>query len=274
MLVSCAIAQHDQGVCIKREADFPHWTCAYLYLGELDLRAGRARYRISAPAFFVIPPRLAYDFSVTVADEHVWAIFDASARIARQSEGFTSGVHVQPLSEETENRSDGIAVAMRQMLHHWQQEPMRVPLAENALERAMLLTFDRAHNERRYDERIALALNFIAKNWRMNVSVPQLAEIAHLSPSRFSTLFRKETGTTPAKYIEVTRLENACDLLLAGNGAISEIAEAVGFANAFHFSARFRANYGQSPRDFRRNPLRRRLVIVPEFPDNNQHGCR
>ncbi|MDX1564328.1 MAG: AraC family transcriptional regulator, partial [Phycisphaeraceae bacterium] len=242
---------------------------AYLYRGEIDLRASRQRHVIGEPVFFLIPPRLPYQFVVTVPDEHIWAIFDPGPRLAKLLEKLTGGVHVQPLEEIGES-GDAIAEAMRQMLHWWRSEPMRVALAENSLERALLLTAELDVEDRRHEPRVAKALAFIANHWHEPMTVRQLAAHVHLSPSRFAALFRGEMGTTPAKYLEARRMEHACDLLLGSNASVAEVAEAVGYVNAFHFSTRFRAKHGQSPREFRRSPMRRRLEIVPELPETFQ----
>src|SRR5471032_783167 len=58
-------------------------------------------------------------------------------------------------------------------------------------------------------DRIQSALAFAQENLREDLSVEQLAQVAHLSPRQFSRLFRAETGQSPAKAIEHLRLEAA-----------------------------------------------------------------
>jgi transcriptional regulator GlxA family with amidase domain len=51
--------------------------------------------------------------------------------------------------------------------------------------------------------------------------------------------------------VEVLRLSRAEDLLLRSNLTIGAIAVRCAFADAYHFSRRFRAAYGMPPRRFR-----------------------
>ena len=266
MLVSSSLAVHDKDTVISREANFPHWTCAYLRIGEIDLRANRQRLLIGSPSFVLIPPNHPYSFSVTVPDEHVWAIFDGTPQLANSLDHLRDGVHTALLDFENEI-DKAIASAMENVLFWWRSEPIRLALAENSLERALLLYSELEHpSEYSGDSRIGDILNFIADNLRSDLSVPDLAKRVYLSSSRFAALFRQETGTTPARYIESKRLETACDLLLNSNFSITIIAAEVGYKNAFHFSTRFSAVYGQSPREYRKQPIRHRHEIEPQLP--------
>jgi AraC family transcriptional regulator, arabinose operon regulatory protein len=79
-----------------------------------------------------------------------------------------------------------------------------------------------------------------------------LAELVGLSQSRFLTLFHELTGGSPTRFIEHKRYLKACELLLTTSQSISEIAATLRYADAFHFSRKFKQNAGVSPRAFRR----------------------
>jgi AraC-like DNA-binding protein len=79
----------------------------------------------------------------------------------------------------------------------------------------------------------------------------ELAEMTGLSQSRFLTLFHELTGDSPTKFIERKRYLEACELLLTTSQSISEIASNLRYADAFHFSRKFKQNAGMSPRAFR-----------------------
>lgn len=77
---------------------------------------------------------------------------------------------------------------------------------------------------------------------------------AALALSR-SLLFQRlqETGQPPpARLILERRLERAAELLAGESGAISDVAYAVGFGSASHFTYCFRRRFGIAPSAYRR----------------------
>lgn len=80
----------------------------------------------------------------------------------------------------------------------------------------------------------------------------ELADLVDLSQSRFLTVFHELTGSSPTRFIEYKRYLKACEMLLTTSQSVAEIATTLRYADAFHFSRRFKQNAGMSPRAFRR----------------------
>jgi AraC family transcriptional regulator of arabinose operon len=95
----------------------------------------------------------------------------------------------------------------------------------------------------RIDRSVAAILEAPDRVW----SVPELARLVGLSPSRFAHLFRQHLGASPQAWAEGARLQHARDLLLHGGTSVAEAARASGFADPFHFSTRFRRRFGLPP---------------------------
>lgn len=95
----------------------------------------------------------------------------------------------------------------------------------------------------------------IRENWGQPLSVQQLARVAGLSPAQFHVLFKKAMGSSPMTYVRKMRLEAASRQLVASDATLTQIAEANGFADAFHFSHCFKAHFGIGPRGYRRRYL-------------------
>ncbi len=79
-----------------------------------------------------------------------------------------------------------------------------------------------------------------------------LARAARLSPYHFLRLFRRVAGVTPHQYVLRRRLHRAAERLAAEPGKILEIALDCGFGALSNFNRTFRAEFGASPRAWRR----------------------
>lgn len=86
---------------------------------------------------------------------------------------------------------------------------------------------------------------------RMNVS--RLVEELGISRAGLDRLFRTWLDLSPQQYLIRQRMESACQLIRDGQLSFKEIAEFLGFRNAFYFSTAFRKYSGQSPSEFRRS---------------------
>ena len=69
----------------------------------------------------------------------------------------------------------------------------------------------------------------------------------YLSPAYISKIFKEETGESPINYLIKVRLSKAEDYLKESNFSIKEIAHAVGYEDAYHFSKLFKKYYGYPP---------------------------
>jgi AraC-like DNA-binding protein len=87
------------------------------------------------------------------------------------------------------------------------------------------------------------------------LTISELADWVHMSPSALSQRFTRVTGQSPYQYLKRLRLERARQLLSSGVPVI-EAALSVGYASPSHFSCEFKRKFGQTPgsvRHWRRN---------------------
>jgi AraC family transcriptional regulator len=83
------------------------------------------------------------------------------------------------------------------------------------------------------------------------IALRDLAAAAQVSPSTLCRMFRRQFCVGPVAAVEVLRLARAEPLLWQSNLSMHAIAVQCGFADAYHFSRRFRAVYGMAPSTFR-----------------------
>lgn len=87
---------------------------------------------------------------------------------------------------------------------------------------------------------------------RRDLGVDQLAEQARMSPRNFARVYKQQTGRTPAKAVELFRLEGAKRLLEDSTRNIDQIARLCGFGDEERMRVTFQRNLGVAPRDYRR----------------------
>ncbi len=100
-------------------------------------------------------------------------------------------------------------------------------------------------------EIIRPAVNYIDLNYSdQQLNNTRLANAAGISEVYLRKLFSNLFGITPAKYVADLRIEKAKSMLVSEYMSVSEVAEAVGFSNIYHFSKTFKRITGYTPTEF------------------------
>ncbi len=84
-----------------------------------------------------------------------------------------------------------------------------------------------------------------------DLRVEPLAERMAMSPRNFARLFLSETGMTPAKFVEMTRIDAACQHLLNSELSIEAAADKSGFCDPERMRRAFLRQIGVNPHDYR-----------------------
>ena len=95
-------------------------------------------------------------------------------------------------------------------------------------------------------------IDWIRANLASDLKVEQIAEKAGMSPRNFARVFRSETGTTPARFVEKLRLESARQHVETTGLSLNQIAQKTGFGDAERMRMAFIRAYGQPPMVLRR----------------------
>ncbi len=83
------------------------------------------------------------------------------------------------------------------------------------------------------------------------VAVEVMARRARLSIARFHVVFKREFGTTPARYLTALRVRHAGELLQTTDWTLAHIAHLCGFADVHSFAKAFKRVHGCTPGEFR-----------------------
>jgi len=89
--------------------------------------------------------------------------------------------------------------------------------------------------QRRYSLAVTKAVRYIDLHLYDECRVETVAAHVGLNAQYFSTLFKKETGYSPSRYITERKLEEAQYLLRQSGMSVTEVSEALGYCSASHF---------------------------------------
>ena len=109
--------------------------------------------------------------------------------------------------------------------------------------------------------RVLKVKNYIAKNYKDEIRLSTLADIAGMSPSAFSRFFKLHTGRNLSEYIIEMRLGYASRQLVDTAKGIAEICYECGFNNLSNFNRIFKKKKNCSPSEFRENYHKTRIVV-------------
>ncbi|MFN6453016.1 MAG: SDR family NAD(P)-dependent oxidoreductase [Nostoc sp. EfeVER01] len=92
------------------------------------------------------------------------------------------------------------------------------------------------------------AIDYIQAHLDQNLSLAEIAAAASISPTYFSRLFKRATGSSPHQYVIQQRVERAKVLLKTTDLAIASIALKVGFSSQSHLTQHFKRLTGVTPK--------------------------
>jgi len=111
---------------------------------------------------------------------------------------------------------------------------------------------------KQHDIKVECALDFIQQHYLEPISLKDVANAIHCSPSHLAFLMKQETGYTVGQWVTRSRLTQACSRLVHSNQDISQLVYELGWHDVTHFIRQFKKAYGITPAAWRkqqRQPL-------------------
>lgn len=99
---------------------------------------------------------------------------------------------------------------------------------------------------------IGSSLTYILDNITSDITLEELADHCHLSPSHFKQKFKNEMGISPRNFINQQKIEHAKTLLLE-NYSITQISMILGFSTSSYFATAFKKYTSYTPSEYIQN---------------------
>ncbi|MDW7695981.1 AraC family transcriptional regulator [Flammeovirgaceae bacterium SG7u.111] len=98
--------------------------------------------------------------------------------------------------------------------------------------------------------RLNKVLQFTLNEYNRHITIEEVANIAHLTPSAFCRFFKQRTRKTYLNFLMELRISQACKLLFNKNHTITQICYMTGFNNVSNFNRKFKKLKGCSPSEY------------------------
>ncbi len=127
--------------------------------------------------------------------------------------------------------------------------------ANIALQKLLVDIYNKNHFISRNGDSYHQRLNELVSNLNEHIyrwwTVEDMANFCDMNIEHFRRIFKKYLGILPKAYLDRLKINKAAEMLF-GNARIGDIAAALGYRDAYHFSRRFKAITGMSPSEYRR----------------------
>jgi AraC-like DNA-binding protein len=151
--------------------------------------------------------------------------------------------------------SDAVVDAFSEIFTAYTENDEYSEIAAGVAIKRVLVALARARTSDSARSPIRRSLAYIRASYTDDVRIPHLAAMDGFSVSRYNTVFREETGTSPTRLIGELRLGHACTLLSSTDLPIGDIGRMVGYPDNHFFSKIFKSYIGISPKEYRQRAV-------------------
>lgn len=99
-------------------------------------------------------------------------------------------------------------------------------------------------------EKIRGALEYIETHYMHEIKIGDLARKCHVSESYFRKVFVRCMNVLPLEYVNLVRIQKACDMMLQSDDSLESLAWKVGFTSLSTFMRNFKKFVGDTPKQW------------------------
>lgn len=220
--------------------------------------------------------------------EHTWEQYECQSNDIREvtihfsrdlfSDAFLSKTHLKPLADLISKADVGVAFGIKAIMHNYDRLNELVNMEPGfysvmkfielmyelslTSDYRLLSTSAFAHTTMTTDSRrVQKVKDYIDANFKDDIRLQELADLANMTPTAFSRFFKLRTGKSISEYIIDVRLGHAARMLADSTMAVVEICYRCGFNNISNFNRIFKRKKGLTPTEFRENYHKKHIIV-------------
>lgn len=259
-----------------RDVDFLHFhnylEIGYCYDGVGELMLGEQEYRFSGNEFTVIPKNYPHTTNSDPGTVSKWeyVFIDLEGILGGLFQGMGNTKKMNSMLERINSRAifqkeeqDPKTAAMIKNLMDIMRntEEFYMEEAKGAAVELLVRIARGSHGQKRPIEAegrmilpIARAMDYITLHYMEPIKIEKLACWCHMSETHFRRLFSNYMNMSPLEYINLVRVQTACDYLKNTDESMADIANKCGFTTPSTFNRNFKQVTGLSPSEWRKRP--------------------
>ena len=118
------------------------------------------------------------------------------------------------------------------------------------------ISFTKGNKSKKAQDKITRVTRYISERFDQQITVSDISDFVHMTPQSFCRWFKQSIGSSFVTYLNATRIEKACQMLLQTNHAISNISFKCGFETVSHFNRTFKKLKMMTPKEYRKMTFR------------------
>lgn len=281
-----------------RDIDYLHFhnylEIGYCYEGCGDLTLGEQDLRFLGNQFTVIPKNYPHTTNSDKGTVSKWEylfidtesflrdFYQEGGSNTKKTERMIQKIYSRAVLKNVED-SPKIAGMIRQILEIMRNtEEFYIDEAKGILA-ALLVNIARENSAQRVDteahddmaERVTTpishALDYITLHYMEPLKIEDLAKWCHISETHFRRIFSSYMNMSPLEYINLVRIQTACEYLKKTDSSVSDIAHKCGFSTMSTFNRNFKQVMGVSPCEWRKRPENYEQQIL-KFEIHSEEG--
>lgn len=261
-----------------RDIDFLHYhnylEIGYCYRGRGSMILGESEYRFNGNEFTVIPSNYLHTTNSDPGNISRWEYLfvDVEGLVRKMCSGNPMRVEqiVRTINEEALFLKGGLwpdlVRTLRRILDIMRQGEAFFEEEAEGLLFAFLMNIARQNGKhadkgaenpeagKKQNNIISKAIDYVSDHFAEQIRVEDIANYAHISETHFRRVFSSNMNMSPLDYVNLVRIQMACEYLNKTDEPISVIAGKCGFTTSSTFNRNFRQIMGVTPVQWRKRP--------------------
>jgi AraC-like DNA-binding protein len=233
----------------------------YVYIYCVDgagwYQIGDKRYDVGENQYFILPAGVPHAYGAD--EDNPWTIYWIHFRgelAPYYAKDATGPMDVKPgLHSRIHNRIDLFEEIFNTLSSGFSNENLRYvsSLFHYYLGSLRYINQYREAGENNEDNEnmVGATIHYMKENIEKHLTLKEISDYTGYSASYISMMFKQDTGHSPLAYLNLLKIQQACELLDTTKMKVNQICYKIGIDDAYYFSRLFSKTMGMSPKEYR-----------------------